>query len=540
MTPATVLDSVSQFYILSPRGDTIITRDFRGDIVKGTAEIFFRKAKFWNGGEPPPIFNLDGISFIYVKRSGLYFVLTTQCNVSPMWAIELLNNMIKVIKDYCGVLNEESLRKNFVLVYEILDEMIDFGIPQTTNTEVLRSCVHNEAIMVSDSPGTATGGGILSSLPTFNTSRTMPSTAVHRPIGPVAQHVPQAPPQVPVSAANSTIAAAQSVASSVLSTATSAVSSMAAGHIPGKAAAGDQKNEIFVDILERLTVLMNAQGQVLNSSIDGSIQMKSYLTGNPELRLALNDDLEILSQPREAAPMPNYGGGPQQAVVPLDDCTFHPRVDLNDFDSQRILSFVPPDGEFSVMNYRIDSEFRPPFRVTPFVDSVSQYKVELVIKIRAEVPESNYGGNIQMTIPTPLGTASVNCDMSAVGGAFVGAGPRGMQKPPPVQQSADFVESERKLYWNIKKLQGGHECTLRARLNFAQPVTGKPRIGPLALTFEVPMYVVSGLQVKYLRIADRYQGMPYGSTQAPQGAQGNPYRWVRYVTQSQSYMIRMD
>ncbi|KAF4718446.1 AP-4 complex subunit mu-1, partial [Perkinsus olseni] len=153
--------------------------------------------------------------------------------------------------------------------------MIDFGIPQTTNTEVLRSCVHNEAIMVSDSPGTATGGGILSSLPTFNTSRTMPSTAVHRPIGPVAQHVPQAPPQVPVSAANSTIAAAQSVASSVLSTATSAVSSMAAGHIPGKAAAGDQKNEIFVDILERLTVLMNAQGQVLNSSIDGSIQMKS-------------------------------------------------------------------------------------------------------------------------------------------------------------------------------------------------------------------------------------------------------------------------
>ena len=33
-----------RFYILSLRGDTIITRDFRGDVVKGTAEIFFRKA----------------------------------------------------------------------------------------------------------------------------------------------------------------------------------------------------------------------------------------------------------------------------------------------------------------------------------------------------------------------------------------------------------------------------------------------------------------------------------------------------------------
>ena len=38
------LPTMPRFYILSLRGDTIITRDFRGDVVKGTAEIFFRKA----------------------------------------------------------------------------------------------------------------------------------------------------------------------------------------------------------------------------------------------------------------------------------------------------------------------------------------------------------------------------------------------------------------------------------------------------------------------------------------------------------------
>ena len=32
-----------------------------------------------------------------------------------------------LIKDYCGVLSEESMRVNFVLVYELLDEIIDFG-----------------------------------------------------------------------------------------------------------------------------------------------------------------------------------------------------------------------------------------------------------------------------------------------------------------------------------------------------------------------------------------------------------------------------
>jgi len=36
-----------------------------------------------------------------------------------------------------------------------------------------------------------------------------------------------------------------------------------------------------------------AQGYILTSEIDGTIQMKSYLTGNPEIRLALNDDLSI-------------------------------------------------------------------------------------------------------------------------------------------------------------------------------------------------------------------------------------------------------
>lgn len=31
----------------------------------------------------------------------------------------------------------------------------------------------------------------------------------------------------------------------------------------------------------------------MTSEIDGTIQMKSYLTGNPEIRLALNEDLGI-------------------------------------------------------------------------------------------------------------------------------------------------------------------------------------------------------------------------------------------------------
>lgn len=34
---------ISQFFILSPRGDTIISKDYRGDSVPGTTDTFFRK-----------------------------------------------------------------------------------------------------------------------------------------------------------------------------------------------------------------------------------------------------------------------------------------------------------------------------------------------------------------------------------------------------------------------------------------------------------------------------------------------------------------
>lgn len=59
-----------------------------------------------------------------MKVAGLLFVATTRVNVSPSLVLELLQRIARVIKDYLGVLNEDSFRKNFVLVYELLDEVI--------------------------------------------------------------------------------------------------------------------------------------------------------------------------------------------------------------------------------------------------------------------------------------------------------------------------------------------------------------------------------------------------------------------------------
>ena len=76
--------------------------------------------------------------------------------MSPSTTIDVLLNLAKVVKDFCGVLNEEALRKNFVLVYEIIDEMLDFGYPQSTSTEQVRPYIVNEVVPVTPSKAVRT------------------------------------------------------------------------------------------------------------------------------------------------------------------------------------------------------------------------------------------------------------------------------------------------------------------------------------------------------------------------------------------------
>lgn len=437
--------AISQFFILSPRGDTIISKDFRGDSPPQASEALFRRVKFWDKGDAPPVFAIDGVNYLHIRKNGLIFACTTRFNVSPSMVIELLNRITKVFKDYCGVLSEEAIRKNFILIYELLDEVLDYGYPQGTSTESLKNFIYNEPVVVD--AGRAIAGRAMSAL----SSKTAPSVAAHKPI--TYQRERQ----------------------------------------------GKQKNEIFVDILERLNVLFSPNGYVLNSTVDGCIQMKSYLAGNPELRLALNEDLVI-------------GKGGAYGSVTLDDCNFHECVQLQEFETSRILSFIPPDGEFVVLNYRVTGEFRAPFRVFPAIDEVSPFKIDLTLRVRADIPEAHYGANVAIRIPVPRNTAGVTTSLP----------------PNAVGQQAEYSPTDKKVVWQIKKFPGATEqnITVHITLSSASTTNTRKEIGPVSLNFEIPMYNVSNLQVRYLRIQE--QGKSY-----------NPYRWVRYVTQSNSYVCRI-
>ena len=46
-----------------------------------------------------------------------------------------------MFKEYFKELEEESIRDNFVTVYELMDEVMDFGFPQTTDSKILQEWV---------------------------------------------------------------------------------------------------------------------------------------------------------------------------------------------------------------------------------------------------------------------------------------------------------------------------------------------------------------------------------------------------------------
>ena len=45
------------------------------------------------------------------------------------------------MSDYFKEVEEESIRDNFVICYELLDEMVDFGYPQTTDAKILQEYI---------------------------------------------------------------------------------------------------------------------------------------------------------------------------------------------------------------------------------------------------------------------------------------------------------------------------------------------------------------------------------------------------------------
>jgi hypothetical protein len=61
---------------------------------------------------------------------------------APWIPIHSLLQLVNLFKSYFeDDLREKSIKDNFILMYELLDEAMDFGMPQITDPTVLKSLI---------------------------------------------------------------------------------------------------------------------------------------------------------------------------------------------------------------------------------------------------------------------------------------------------------------------------------------------------------------------------------------------------------------
>ena len=82
---------------------------------------------------------LGSTSFLWVREEDVYLVAVTRCNANAALVFEFLYRFQSIWRtSFRAPLCEETVKKNFALVYELLDEIVDFGYPQNSEMNALK------------------------------------------------------------------------------------------------------------------------------------------------------------------------------------------------------------------------------------------------------------------------------------------------------------------------------------------------------------------------------------------------------------------
>jgi len=430
---------ISAILFINLKGDLVIYRFYRDNVSRAATDAF-RQRVIAQKKTGLPVTEIDKTSFIYTRHADIYVVAITRHNANVTLIYQFLFKLIEVFKAYFGgQFDEEAIRSNFVLIYELLDECMDWGYPQITAVNLLTEVIKVASQHPKDDADSRPDPGITSEI-------------------------------------------------------TGAVDWRQAGKYKYR------RNEVFIDVLEAVNLLMSTKGGVLRADVSGKIIMKTYLTGMPECKFGLNDKL-VMEREAKSVQRPRHATG-----IVIDDVTFHRCVRLGQFDHDRTINFIPPDGEFEMMKYRITQNVNLPFRVIPVINEYGKSRVEYEIKVKGNFSAKLFATNIVIRIPTPKNVAKWKII-------------QGLGK-------AKYNPEQNAIIWKIKKFPGDASYILKAEVKLMASVEDKVwSRPPITMDFQVPMFTSSGLHVRFLKVIER--------------SNYSTIKWVRYITRAGQYQIRL-
>jgi len=111
---------ISGILIFNQKGENLIFRAFRNDCRPRLADVF-RIQVISNPLVRSPILTLGSTTFSHVKHENIFIVAVTKGNANAALVFEFLYRLTTLGKSYFGKFDEEAVKNNFVLIYELLD-----------------------------------------------------------------------------------------------------------------------------------------------------------------------------------------------------------------------------------------------------------------------------------------------------------------------------------------------------------------------------------------------------------------------------------
>ncbi|RNF05022.1 adaptor medium chain 1 [Trypanosoma rangeli] len=428
----------SLFYILDSKGAPLICRSYRGDIVQDPPAVFQRRVLDEEEFRVTPVFEEQGHTYCFIRVNDVFFMMVSKINTCPLQQIAFMHSCAQVFEGYFRHVSEETVVDNFVIVYELLDEMCDFGLPQYTEAKVLKEYITQEGLI----------------------SHLLPEEKLN---------VKALPPAV------------------------TGVGGGTPWRMPGKYKY--RRNEVFLDVVENVSLLASPEGETLSSEIVGQLKMRVRLSGMPTLKLGLNDKAMLGMTGRSGR------------LVEMADVKFHQCVRLDQFESDRIISFIPPDGNFDLMTYRTSRKISPLVHVECTFFSKGSTQVEMTITARTTFRRNTTASFVDILIPIPgdADKPEAKCSLGRL----------------------HYAPESSVLIWSLRNLGGGKQFSCLCKFHLPSVRSSDPKAlekAPIQVKFEIPFLTASGFQVRYLKVVEKsnYEALP----------------WVRYITQSGDYQIR--
>ncbi|XP_025773746.1 AP-3 complex subunit mu-1 isoform X2 [Puma concolor] len=241
-------------------------------------------------------------------------------------------------------------------------------------------------------------------------------------------------------------------------------------------------NEAYFDVVEEIDAIIDKSGSTVFAEIQGVIDACIKLSGMPDLSLSFMN-------PRL-----------------LDDVSFHPCIRFKRWESERVLSFIPPDGNFRLISYRVSSQNLVAIPVyvkhcISFKENSSCGRFDITIG-----PKQNMGKTIEgITVTVHMPKVVLNMNLT------------------PTQGSYTFDPVTKVLTWDVGKITPQKLPSLKGLVNL-QSGAPKPEENPsLNIQFKIQQLAISGLKVNRL---DMY------------GEKYKPFKGVKYVTKAGKFQVR--